>query len=332
MTQLRWIGTVGIVLGWALAPVVAQQETADGAQPPEYATIEKIMDNAVKGIARRYSLNEAQTKYTEELMRREVQRFLRENYDEVWPAVRDLLSAGLRAPQNGDDAARVGKAALPLALKARKAIIDGNMEWRKILTPEQQAVHDYDLAAMEKTLDQIEENFKSWVDGKPTTGPLIPPGPDPKFGPRPPKQPPPGLPQPQSEFADALAMFDKYVEEFIKDYELDAGQIESARSILKEHRDKAQAHLDRNKAELEKIREGMQQAHEAKDRDKRNELETQHQALLEPVNELFTQMDGRLKALLTTAQIQRHEERQKSQEKAPAPSEPADSKSPAGAP
>ena len=133
-------------------PALAGEDPPKNA-PPESATVEKIMQQAVRNISRRYNLNEAQTEKTQEIMQREVHRFLREHENEVWPLIRDLLASqlGAKPPSNVDEVKRIGKAARPLAQLAREAIYRGNSEWRMYLTPEQKSTHDYDLGQMEET-------------------------------------------------------------------------------------------------------------------------------------------------------------------------------------
>ncbi|MCH9001557.1 MAG: hypothetical protein IIC02_03200 [Planctomycetes bacterium] len=92
---------------------------------------------------------------------------------------------------------------------------------------------------------------------------------------------------------------------FIKDYELDAAQIETARSILKEIKAKArdfQANKKKAFAEIEKERN---RAIAEKDAKKRREADAKRKKLIEPVYKLFADMEGRLKGLLTTVQVER---------------------------
>ena len=58
------------------------------------------MKQAVRNIAARYNLNDKQTEFTDELMTREVHRFLREHEAVIWPLIRDLLAAQLRPPED----------------------------------------------------------------------------------------------------------------------------------------------------------------------------------------------------------------------------------------
>jgi hypothetical protein len=152
--------------------------TAEARPVPTQATVEMIMTEAVKNIAKRYNLNEAQKQKTDEIMKRDVNKFLKDHEAQVWPIIRDLMTNGFQPPSNPEDVKRIGNAAAPLLKEAQKAILDGNEEWRQYLTPEQKAMHDYDLGEMEKQFVEVEKGFKSWAEGKPTGG-LFPPPPPP---------------------------------------------------------------------------------------------------------------------------------------------------------
>ncbi len=290
------------------APAPADVATAlESGTTPTSATVEKIMEEAVKNISRRYNLNEAQSAETQKLMKREVSRFLKEHEAEVWPAIRDLLAAQLggKPPDNREEVMRIGKSAKPLVALAKDAILKANEEWRINLTPEQKVTHDYDLGEMEKTFSQIDKNFGDWASGQPTDAGLFPPPPSDDRSPPRPKKPPAGIPEPEVE-TFRVTIFDTFVEEFIKDYQLDQGQIDSARSILKEFKVKANDFKAAKQAELAKIAVDQKAAMEARDRDKNAATEASRKKVLEPVYALFGEMEARLKALLTTAQIERY--------------------------
>ena len=284
--------------------------TVDMKQMPTQATAEMIMNEAVKNIAKRYNLNEAQKQKTDEIMKRDVNKFLKDHEAQVWPIIRDLMSNGFQPPANPEDVKRIGNAAAPLVKEAQKAILDGNKEWRQYLTPEQQAMHDYDLGEMEKQFVEAEKSFRSWAEGKPMGG-LFPAPPLDRSPPTPkmptaglPKPPPP--PEPEVEIFVRENLFDSYVEDFIKQYELDPAQIDAARSILAETKLKAGDFKESNRAELTKVAHEHKAAMDARDRDRIAKAEADRKKLLEPVYVLFTQMDERLKALLTSSQLERH--------------------------
>ncbi len=307
---------VGSVQGQDAQPTTppkAPQPSADLAASleagatPAAATVEKIMQEAGRNISRRYNLNEAQSLETDKLMKREVQRFLKEHEGEVWPVIRDLIAAQLggKPPENREDAMKLGKSALPLIGVAKDAIIRANEEWRTYLTPDQRTMHDYDMAEMEKTFQQIEKNFSDWAGGQPSDAGLFPPPPPDERSPARPRKPSTGLPEPEIE-TFRISLFDSFVEEFIKDYQLNQGQIDSARSILKEYKAKASEFKKDNEPELLKIATQQKAALEARDRDKIKAADSALKKALEPIYALFTQMEERLKGLLTTLQLERY--------------------------
>jgi len=296
-------------------PVSQRQKLArelhSGAMPTA-STIEMIMEQAVKNISRRYNLNDAQQQKTREIMQREVNRFLKEHENEVWPVIRDLFASqmGARPPENLEDVKRIGKAARPLSSLAKDAIYRANEEWRFYLSPEQKSMHDYDLAEMDKTFSQIDQNFADWESGTPKDVGLFPAPPVADRSPPRPKQPSPGLPEPEVE-TFRPTIFETYVEQFIKDYELDQGQVTAARSILEEYKSKTNDFKNAKEEEFVKISMDQRAAVESGDREKIAATEAARKKLLEPVHELFAAMEVRLKALLTTAQIERFEEKEK---------------------
>ncbi len=299
-------------------PVADIAETLKSDAAPAAATIDAIMEQAVRNIAARYNLNDVQAESTRQLMKRDVYKFLKEHENEVWPAIRDLLAAqlGAKPPDSREDVMRIGKASRPLAKLAEEAIFRANEEWRLILTQQQKDMHDFDLVEMRKTFEVIDKNLGGWEEGDPLENRIFP---DQKqlIGRQPPRphRPRKGhLPEPTVEFFDPHPIFETLVEEFIKEYELDEGQITSARSILEEFKVKANDFRDAKKLELAKIAVQQQDALARRDLKAIKQTNAAHKKLLEPVYELCDEMDGRLKGLLTTSQIQRHAEKSKARE------------------
>ena len=320
--RIRLLLVLVVVIGVSASTLRAQEPEATPPRAKEArpkktqvpnlpaATVEKIMEQAVANIALRYNLNEAQKQKTDALMKREVRRFLREHENEVWPVIRELLTTqfGAKPPDDPEDVKRIGRAAGPLARLARKAIIDANAEWREYLTPEQKDTHDFDMAEMNKTFDTIDRNFEQWAAGKAPVGGIFPPQPAPNAGPRTPRKPVEGLPEPEViTFEEGI--FDTFVMEFIRDNDLDEGQIDSARSILKEFKIKAHGFRIANRSLLQKVAHDLKTAVEAHDRELSRKAEADRKVVLRPVYELFAEMDERLRALLTSAQLERYKQR-----------------------
>lgn len=293
------------------APPVSDSASATtkAAAKSSSATVDAIMETAVRNIGRRYNLNAAQLEKTHILMKREVYKFLQEHENNVWPLIRDLLKAqlGNKPPESAEDVMRIGKGAGPLAKLAEEAIVRANEEWRNYLTAEQRVTHDYDMKEMRKTFKSINENFENWAQGKPTGKSIFP---DPQMAgvgpPRPPKPRGRKLPPPVDEsILETTIFFDTYVDEFITKYELDPGQVNAAHSILSEVKDQVAKFRAANYDELAAITRELLAAQKERDRKKIAQIEARRRGLLKQVYVLFAEMDGRLQSLLRTAQRER---------------------------
>ncbi|MCH7993131.1 MAG: hypothetical protein IIB57_01660 [Planctomycetes bacterium] len=309
---------ITIVIGLALPATAGAEEKGFGSidltRPAAEHTVERIVDQAVINIGLRYNLNNDQLEKTGRIMKTYVNGFLKEHEEEIWPAIRELLASNLKPPKSEADLRRLGASARKLAKLAHKAVKDGNAEWRKILTDDQKKTHDYDLAELDKTFAQMDQNFQAWEDGRPTDESIFPTKQQQLAGfsnsPPTPPRPRDGLPQGKKDPFE-LSVFDVFVENFIKDYGLDAAQIETARSILKEIKAKARNFQANNKDKFAEIEKDRNKAIKDKDAKKRRELDEKRKKLIEPVYHLFADMEGRLKGLLTTVQVERHDAKTK---------------------
>jgi len=304
---------IALVLGFAalvLAPHARGDGPNDKITPPSdlpNINVEEIMSAAVGNIAKRYNLNEDQTKKTDELMQQGVYRFLREHHKEVWPLLRELVSSQQigKPPENPADAIRLGKLAQPILEAAMKAIYEDNAVWREWLTDDQKAMHDFDLTEMEKTFARMETNLESWVAVKPTSDPLFPPAVRYPNQPRRPRRPPPGIPVPKEDTL-RLGMFEVRLDAFIKEYDLTPGQKNAARGILDDIKDQARDYRASKKQEFAKVAADLERALESSDIEAREKANESQRALLEASKNLFPVLDGRLNGLLETGQRERH--------------------------
>ena len=124
--------------------------------------------------------------------------------------------------------------------------------------------------------------------------------------PKRPERPTGGLRGAGVEHIDPKFLFDSVVEVFIKDYELEVSQIASARSILDEFKAKADSFLESNKEELAGSLAEQFEARRLADAKAIRAGSAKHKKLLKPVYDLLKEMEGRLKKLLTSAQIERY--------------------------
>ncbi|MFH0982872.1 MAG: hypothetical protein V2A79_15225 [Planctomycetota bacterium] len=279
----------------------------------EMWNVPSMIRQASDNVARRYNLNKEQAERTREKMEEGVTRFLEENEEAIWPLVRDLarqqLTGKMFDPSNPDDLAaakRIGEAALPIVEKARQAIYQGNADWRTILSPEQKQLHDYDLQEMKGTFEEITKNFEKYKAGDPVPNPMFPQyEPKPNEPPRPPR--PPSVITPGKQRQEDT--WERYVQDFIRKYQLDPPQREAAESILREMKQRAADHRASKAKDYEEVRKRLNESFAAgADLKKRAAASRDEKQLNKPIDELFDELKGRLDKIPTAAQKKKYED------------------------
>jgi hypothetical protein len=208
-------------------------------------------------------------------------------------------------------------------------------------------VHDFDLQDMAKTFAKMNDNFRTMAEGGPGVAQIFPEPNRDLSHPSPPKAPDPNYKAPEIEPVPREGpprehMWDRYVEEFIRDYNLDDSQSEAAHSILRECKQRAQDYRNSKRSEFRQVEERMR---DAKRGDQTPEVRTNklkiwtqiERSLNKPILDLFQELQNRLEPIPTDAQ-RAHARRlgrevrpvKRTKEQAPAvapdkPAEPAES-------
>jgi hypothetical protein len=265
-----------------------------------------VMNAYVNAMVKAYNLTDKQAEYTRELMNQRVKQFLKDYEKDARTLMGEWFEykakQELPSPQAAKDFARRAQPLLPIL---RQEIIEGNMQWRRILNEDQLKKHDKDLEALNATFDNFDKVMTRWSNGdiRPTDV---------------------GLPQRNKPFLITKAedMMGSYVKAFIVRYNLDEGQKRTAESILREARQEVSRYRDSHKDEFSeidaKLKDLIASNPQGDDEVKRAKEEgrklTERKAELEkPLNEeLFARFKERLETIPTADQRAADEARQKS--------------------
>ena len=242
--------TKGVIIALALAFLVSsgsafaqdsKKKQSGGlfSGSPLSWTVEPMVNQYVKQVTRHYNLNEDQETYTRQLLSQRTKRFLADHERDA----RSLLAEYWYYQRSGEiPTAEAAKdwavRSEPLMAAMRKEIVDGNMSWREILTEDQRKLHDADLEIMKTQFGRFDEQMKRWREGDVKPGDL--------FGDR-------KKPTGTSVTRRYEDIWEYRVRSFIEAYNLDKGQQETARSILREMKDKAARYREKNKDKLASI-------------------------------------------------------------------------------
>ncbi|MBN1513917.1 MAG: hypothetical protein JXB13_18010 [Phycisphaerae bacterium] len=319
MTMRIWIvlGVMAGVAGMAL-PAGAQSEAdndAEKARDYVYRSwpVDDMIRQAAENVARRYNLNPEQTAFTRDMMAKRVNAFLRDNEDQIWPVLRDMMRyQNPNRKMDAQTAQRLGRAIRPIFEEAQREILAANSEWRDILSDEQKELHDYDRKQMDKTFQDMDNRFAGWANGKVDNQQGIFPAERPDTPPVNPRQPKPTEISAAKVLGTSLEWWDGYVQAFIENYELDEGQINAAKSILKELKERASAHEKSHAAELKAVEDKIRDARRAKDVKKLDAAMTEKRQASQYKVQLFEELKTRLDTIPRPAQKQKYAEKIKS--------------------
>lgn len=300
------------VLG--LSPIAAAQDATpkvstpqtDPSNPQLWNT-EAMMDTAVQQLTRRYNLSPEQEAYTNALLKRRVREFLREHEAEL----RSLLGEAIELQMNPTkvDSNRMqawSTRALPIFEGARKAILDGNDEWRNQLTDVQKQIHDRDLAQMKTNFTDMDGKFNRWSQGgfKPEDlYPAAPGQPNALTG---------GMGSPGSSRGQITRgpnvskpedFWEVHVNRLINKYKFTKEQSEQARAVLAGCRKQAADYRQTKKEQFVSIQKQLDAVDPRTDPKRYNELQKQNLDLNKYIRvDLLSELTKRVEGLATAEQ------------------------------
>ena len=163
-------------LTFVTAGVSAQQTEPPAANPPQQSPdqsnpfamwdVQKMIDRATSQVVKRYALTPEQETFTRNLMATRVNAFLDKHESEI----RDLFAQAIKYQISGNppppEKVKEWTAQInPMFDEAKVSIIDGNRDFREILSDDQRKIHDIDLKVMERNFKDAEQRLNRWGDG-----------------------------------------------------------------------------------------------------------------------------------------------------------------------
>jgi hypothetical protein len=160
----------GIVCAGLAWPALAQTE--DRKDTTGYNAIidniDLLVDTYARTLARKYDLTGEQDEYTKFLLRERAYQFLDQHENDLRGLIDRLFDVRTGGEMTQQELVEWGQRFTPLYQEAKKLIIEGNDEWREILTPEQQKIHDEDLKLMYQSFETTEEQLGRIASGEMT--------------------------------------------------------------------------------------------------------------------------------------------------------------------
>lgn len=328
-----------------------QSQKPDPNNPWAMWDIQQMIQRASSEVTKRYNLTPEQTEFTRNLMATRVNGFLdrhEQKIREIFAEIIKYQMAGQAPP--ADKVQKWTDDITPMFDEAKVQIIEGNKEFREVLTDDQKKIHDIDLKVMEQNFADAQKRLERWqqggfdpakdmgqppakpgaakpvtASGQPAAAPVAPAKPS---EPMAPAAGGPSAPQASSAGPKSVPLeptagatptdmdsWEAYVRQFIADYKLDNAQSNQALGILAETKRRASEYRASRKSDYQKYQTVL-----ASD-PQNTEVAAQLKELDKPIGSLFTELKLRLDQIPTDSQRKAYEQAKGS--KAPATTQAA---------
>lgn len=146
------------------------QERPDDTRPrfSSLINIDSMVDNYARLLSRKYTLTPEQEEFTKAYLHDTADRFLAQHRDEMFAIIDEMFAVRGGANITPEEIIVWGQRAMPLYEEAKKLIIDGNGQWREILTDDQKKIHDADLELMNTNFVRMDEQLGRIARGEMT--------------------------------------------------------------------------------------------------------------------------------------------------------------------
>jgi hypothetical protein len=167
---------LGCLLAGAIWPAAAQDAEPPPPRPrwSSIINLDAMIDNYARLLARKYNLTDEQDAFTQQFLREKCGGFLEKHRTELFDLVDRMFEVRGGADITPQEMIDWGKRARPLFEQARALIVEGNSEWRGILTEEQRKMHDQDLKLMNDGFATTEDQLQRIRPGRPKPPPPRP--------------------------------------------------------------------------------------------------------------------------------------------------------------
>lgn len=160
-------------LGGAAVLAQNQPQMDDESEPHRGYTammdnLDLLVDNYCNFLARKYDLTEEQDLYTRRLMREKTNAFINSHEPELRTTVSRLFEVRSGGAMTQEELQKWGEEVRPLYEQAKQVIVDGNNEWREILTEPQRRIHDEDVREMYESFSTTEAQLDDIAAGRMT--------------------------------------------------------------------------------------------------------------------------------------------------------------------
>ncbi len=303
------LGLLLIISPLSFVVAEAPDKGKDDSVPPmmREATIKTIIDLVSRSVARRYDLRPDQADTARQMLEKNTMAFVNKHYDQLLvlvPQMQDMRMKVMAGQEPSPEQIRelAGRMA-PIYKEATDLIVSENDKFHKILDDQQKAKHQQDMDRMKQDVIQTQEKLARWKKGEYKSGEFLGNG----HAKRPRKPGQAEAAEPEILSQTSVKFWEQYVKMFIEAFQLDAGQIPMAYTILNDMKARAKAYRQDHSREFAEVKETVNRLTRTSttqpDQDKElKKWKAKEQALEKPLLDMFDELKQRLMAIPTDEQ------------------------------
>ena len=279
------------------------REPVDGFWPTERITslmIERWLDE----VSYKYDMEDEQVSKARERALKRWPKFLEENRSKIQPVVNEFIEMRLEmeppSKERVKEWATRAQDALGLFQNEANEAID---EFRGVLNPLQKAKFETEVMEFSAGMAAAKAKLDQWQTGEYEEREFWDPPPSEwrkRREARMREESGEAAPEPLDQVEQELLAWDRYTEQFIELYKLDESQQATARSVLKEMKERALRYRDSNRNRIALIEKRI--AEHSGSEEELAELKKDLIAVYGPVDEMFQELKDRLEGLPTAEQ------------------------------
>ena len=293
----------------AMAPAAVSEPAKSDGFWPSQRQMELMFVRWADEAVVKYDLDADQTRQVNEAVRERWPTFMKEHRADLQPLLNDWFEMRLElTPPTEEQVQDWAKRAQPMFEAFRTEFQEGAQEFREVLRPMQRVKFELELMQFGLGMQIAQAKLSQWQQGEYQEHEFWDAPPTVRRARREAREAErnggAAVPEsPPDQVAAELGRWDRFVEQFIKMYDLDDTQQATARSLLGEMKERAAAHRDRHRARIDQLELRIMQGKDGDD-----ELAEIKQELVElygPIDEMFAELKRRLEAIPTTVQRER---------------------------
>ena len=281
-----------------------QAAPLEGMWPTEKLT-KLILERWVDEISIEYKLDDDQSTRALDSAFSRWPKFLEDNRSQIQPVINEFIEMRLEMEPPSKERVQEWATRADNVLGLFRTELEGaTNDLREVLNPLQKAQFERQMLEFGVGMMAAQAKLKQWKGGDFSEREFWDPPSSEHHRRRAKRRAEQGEPPPEpvDQVTAELEAWDRYVERFVRIYDLDEAQQDSARSCLKELKQRAISYRDGKRDRIAKLESRIERLSEDGNEEELAEIKKELTEIYGPIDDMFQELKSRLEAALTAQQ------------------------------